>query len=82
MFAGSFSCIVLTIEFQRLMGVYIINTYIPTIMSVMMSWVAFWIDPMAVPARTGIGMITVLTVTTQAAMAMSKLPQGESSSCC
>ena len=53
--------------FQRQTGYYLIHTYIPSCLIVILSWVSFWIDHQAVPARTSIGLLTVLTITTQSA---------------
>ena len=44
------------------------------IFQVMMSWVSFWIDAQAVPARTTIGLLTVLTVVTQTTYLLQTLP--------
>ena len=55
------------LKFVRQRGYYLIHTYIPSSLTVILSWVSFWIDYNAVPARTSIGLLTVLTVTTQSA---------------
>lgn len=39
------------------MGYFTIQTYIPCILTVVLSWVSFWINKDAVPARTSLGMI-------------------------
>ncbi len=49
--------VVLTIFFDlsRRMGYFTIQTYIPCSMIVVLSWVSFWINKDAVPARTSLG---------------------------
>ena len=42
---------------------------------VILSWVAFWLNTDASPARTSIGLLTVLTMTTQSTAARAQLPR-------
>lgn len=37
------------------MGYFTIQTYIPCILTVVLSWVSFWIKKDATPARTALG---------------------------
>lgn len=50
--------VVLTVFFDlsRRMGYFTIQTYIPCTLIVVLSWVSFWINKDAVPARTSLGM--------------------------
>ena len=41
----------------------------------MLSWVSFWVDIDATPARVSLGVLTVLTMTTQSSGARSALPR-------
>uniref|UniRef100_A0A1I7VSP6 Neur_chan_memb domain-containing protein n=1 Tax=Loa loa TaxID=7209 RepID=A0A1I7VSP6_LOALO len=43
-------------------------------MLVVVSWVSFWLDKDAVPARVSLGVTTLLTMTTQASGINAKLP--------
>lgn len=52
----------------------LIDSYSLCVFQVMMSWVSFWIDAQAVPARTTIGLLTVLTVVTQTTYLLQTLP--------
>ncbi|XP_054706005.1 gamma-aminobutyric acid receptor subunit delta isoform X3 [Grus americana] len=60
---------------RRNRGVYIIQSYVPSILLVAMSWVSFWISQSAVPARVSLGITTVLTMTTLMVSARSSLPR-------
>ncbi|ESO89503.1 hypothetical protein LOTGIDRAFT_125074, partial [Lottia gigantea] len=72
---GIFPCLYADLELQRQIGFYLTQTYIPTILIVVLSWVSFWIDPHAIPARISVGLLTVLTITTQSSGARSELPR-------
>ena len=52
----------------------LIDSYSLCVFQVMMSWVSFWIDAQAVPARTTIGLLTVLTVVTQTTYLLQTIP--------
>uniref|UniRef100_A0A8C1RMZ8 Gamma-aminobutyric acid receptor subunit rho-1 n=1 Tax=Cyprinus carpio TaxID=7962 RepID=A0A8C1RMZ8_CYPCA len=43
---------------------FLLQTYFPATLMVMLSWVSFWIDCRAVPARVPLGITTVLTMST------------------
>ena len=43
-------------------------------MLVIVSWVSFWLDPNAVPARVSLGVTTLLTMSTQQASINNSLP--------
>ncbi|XP_077199542.1 gamma-aminobutyric acid receptor subunit gamma-3 isoform X3 [Paroedura picta] len=69
--------VVMTIYFDlsRRMGYFTIQTYIPCILTVVLSWVSFWIKKDATPARTALGITTVLTMTTLSTIARNSLPR-------
>ncbi|XP_045203265.2 glycine receptor subunit alpha-3-like isoform X1 [Mercenaria mercenaria] len=73
--ALNYTCITLDFELRRSFGYYITQIYIPSILIVCLSWVSFWLDMDAVPARISLGLLTVLTMTTQSAGARSSLPK-------
>ncbi|KAI8519730.1 Glycine receptor subunit alpha-3, partial [Branchiostoma belcheri] len=49
----------------RRLSYHLLQTYIPSMSIVAMSWVSFWINMESAPARTGLGVTTVLTMITQ-----------------
>uniref|UniRef100_A0A8C7YD54 Gamma-aminobutyric acid receptor subunit gamma-3 n=1 Tax=Oryzias sinensis TaxID=183150 RepID=A0A8C7YD54_9TELE len=69
--------VVMTVFFNlsRRMGYFTIQTYIPCILTVVLSWVSFWIKKDATPARTALGITTVLTMTTLSSVARTSLPR-------
>ncbi|KAK7500586.1 hypothetical protein BaRGS_00008161, partial [Batillaria attramentaria] len=73
--AGSFSCVRADFQLQRDVGYYVIQVYVPSVLIVILSWVSFWLDVEAIPARISLGVLTVLTMTTQSTGARSQLPR-------
>ena len=67
-FVSIFACphtgdyVVMTVYFDlsRRMGYFTIQTYIPCILTVVLSWVSFWIKKDATPARTALGTALLL----------------------
>ncbi|POI31643.1 hypothetical protein CIB84_004606 [Bambusicola thoracicus] len=57
------------------MGYYLIQMYIPSLLIVILSWVSFWINMDAAPARVALGITTVLTMTTQSSGSRASLPK-------
>uniref|UniRef100_A0A1I7S7V2 Gamma-aminobutyric acid receptor subunit beta n=1 Tax=Bursaphelenchus xylophilus TaxID=6326 RepID=A0A1I7S7V2_BURXY len=49
---------------SRNLGFYLMNIIIPSMLIVSISWVSFWLNREASPARVGLGVTTVLTMTT------------------
>lgn len=70
-----YSCVRFDFHMDRNMGYYITQVFIPSILIVFLSWVSFWLDIDAVPARISLGLLTVLTMTTQSAGARNNLPK-------
>ena len=48
---GDFPCLKAKFSFRRQYGFYLLQTYIPSVLIVILSWVSFWINIDAVPAR-------------------------------
>ncbi|XP_043559288.1 gamma-aminobutyric acid receptor subunit alpha-6-like isoform X1 [Chiloscyllium plagiosum] len=72
---GEYSIQIVYFFLQRKLGYYLIQTYIPCIMTVVLSQVVFWINKESVPARTVAGITTVLTMTTLSISARHSLPK-------
>ncbi|XP_047183765.1 glycine receptor subunit alpha-2 [Scophthalmus maximus] len=72
---GKFTCIEVKFFLERQMGYYLIQMYIPSLLTVILSWVSFWINMDAAPARVGLGITTVLTMTTQSSGSRASLPK-------
>lgn len=69
----NYSCIFLDIHLRRNHGYYITQIYVPSALVVVLSWVNFWLTVDAVPARISLGLLTVLTTTTQSTSFFSNL---------
>ncbi|XP_071083458.1 glycine receptor subunit alpha-4-like [Haliotis cracherodii] len=72
---GAYTCLRADVSIEREIGFYATQTYIPSILIVVLSWASFWIDHEAVPARISVGLLTVLTITTQSSGARAQLPR-------
>jgi len=72
---GNYSRLACEIQFVRSMGYYLIQIYIPSSLIVIISWVSFWLNRGATPARVGLGVTTVLTMTTLISSTNSALPK-------
>ncbi|XP_064637423.1 glycine receptor subunit alpha-2-like isoform X2 [Lineus longissimus] len=72
---GAFPCLLVKFFLKRDIGFYMIQTYVPSVLIVILSWVSFWINVDAVPARISLGVLTILTMTTQSSGARQSLPR-------
>jgi len=71
---GEYSCLTVDLTFKREFSYYLLTIYVPCCMLVIVSWVSFWLDPNAVPARVSLGVTTLLTMSTQTASINNSLP--------
>uniref|UniRef100_A0A914H3U0 Ig-like domain-containing protein n=1 Tax=Globodera rostochiensis TaxID=31243 RepID=A0A914H3U0_GLORO len=71
---GTYSCLRTVLTLKRQFSYYLLQLYIPSTMLVIVSWVSFWLDRTAVPARVTLGVTTLLTMTTQTSGINAKLP--------
>ncbi|KAI5700154.1 hypothetical protein M8J75_014970 [Diaphorina citri] len=69
------SIIQINFQLKRNTGFFVLQTYVPCSLMVCSSWVSFWIDPDAVPARVSLGVTTVLSITTIGFGGRSQLPK-------
>ncbi|XP_075212532.1 gamma-aminobutyric acid receptor subunit alpha-2-like isoform X4 [Lycorma delicatula] len=70
---GSF--IKATFVLKRNIGYFVLQMYVPCILMVCSSWVNFWIDPDATPARVQLSVTSVLSITTIGFVGRSALPK-------
>ncbi|GBN81596.1 Glycine receptor subunit alpha-3, partial [Araneus ventricosus] len=69
-----FSFLNVSFVFLRQNEYHLVQTYLPTFLIVMISWVSFWIPTDPAPARTLIGVTSSLTLATIASGIRSQLP--------
>ncbi|XP_016001327.1 gamma-aminobutyric acid receptor subunit gamma-1 isoform X2 [Rousettus aegyptiacus] len=55
--SGDYIIMTIFFDLSRRMGYFTIQTYIPCILTVVLSWVSFWINKDAVPARTSLALM-------------------------
>uniref|UniRef100_A0A8C4QVT1 Gamma-aminobutyric acid (GABA) A receptor, alpha 5 n=1 Tax=Eptatretus burgeri TaxID=7764 RepID=A0A8C4QVT1_EPTBU len=72
---GDYAVMITYFSLKRKIGYFVIQTYLPCIMTVMLSQVSFWLNRESVPARTVFGVTTVLTMTTLSISARNSLPK-------
>uniref|UniRef100_A0A3P9I3X8 Gamma-aminobutyric acid type A receptor beta3 subunit n=1 Tax=Oryzias latipes TaxID=8090 RepID=A0A3P9I3X8_ORYLA len=61
---GAYPRLSLSFKLRRNIGYFILQTYMPSILITILSWVSFWINYDASAARVALGITTVLTMTT------------------
>ena len=73
--AGNHSCLEATFHLERSLQYYLIQMYIPSTLIVIVSWLSFWLTVGAVAGRISLGVLTVLTMTTQSSSVNASLPR-------
>lgn len=71
---GKYSCLKVELIFKREFSYYMLTIYVPCCMLVIVSWVSFWLDQNAIPARVSLGVTTLLTMSTQTSGINAQLP--------
>ncbi|KAK7463217.1 hypothetical protein BaRGS_00038226 [Batillaria attramentaria] len=59
---GEFSILGVYIHLNRALGFFLLETYVPCYLIVSLSWVSFWINRDAAPARVLLGVTTILSL--------------------
>ncbi|KAK3100691.1 hypothetical protein FSP39_023858 [Pinctada imbricata] len=72
---GEFSFLKADFHLIRRIGYYLIQMYIPSLLIVMLSWVSFWLNVNSVPGRVSLGVLSVLTISTQSSTVNASLPR-------
>jgi len=71
---GEYSCLRVDLLFARQLSFFIVTVYVPCSMTVSVSWMSFWLDHKAVPARVALGVTTLLAMSTTQASIQNSLP--------
>lgn len=71
---GEYSCLKADFHLQRSLGFHMVQSYLPTVLIVVISWVSFWLDVESIPARTTLGVTTLLTISSKGSGIQSNLP--------
>uniref|UniRef100_H3CZ79 Gamma-aminobutyric acid type A receptor subunit alpha5 n=1 Tax=Tetraodon nigroviridis TaxID=99883 RepID=H3CZ79_TETNG len=72
---GQYTVMMAHFYLKRKIGYFVIQTYMPCFMTVILSQVSFWLNRESVPARTVFRVTTVLTMTTLSISARNSLPK-------
>ena len=54
-FKGNYSSLRATFKFERRMGFYLIQVYLPSLIITILSWLSFYIDPRDIGERVSLG---------------------------
>ena len=60
-----YSCLEARFTFQRQIGHFVLNGYLPTILIVVVSWYSYWLKPESTLERVSLGITTLLTIYSQ-----------------
>jgi hypothetical protein len=70
---GWYNRLYINFTLRRHIFFFLLQTYFPATLMVMLSWVSFWIDRRAVPARVSLGKIMVVLLIAQKSYSLSSL---------
>ncbi|XP_022240333.1 glycine receptor subunit alphaZ1-like isoform X2 [Limulus polyphemus] len=71
--SGKYSCLRAKLDLKRSIGHYLVQYYLPSTLIVFISWVSFWLDVDAIPARITLGVTTLLTISSESSDQQSHL---------
>ncbi|XP_042212159.1 glycine receptor subunit beta-type 4-like [Homarus americanus] len=71
---GNYSCLQAVFNLRRNIGYHLVQSYLPTSLIVVVSWVSFWLDVDAIPSRVTLGVTTLLTVCSESTSFRDKMP--------
>lgn len=72
---GNHSCLQADFHLVRNIGYYVIQMYVPSLLIVMLSWLSFWLNVNSIPGRVTLGVLSVLTISTQSSSVNASLPR-------
>lgn len=72
---GNYTCLMAKFTLRRQLGSYLVTTYIPNILIIMVSWLSFYVSVDAAPARVPLGLLSLLGLLTQASSVTQNLPR-------
>ncbi|CAI5453633.1 unnamed protein product [Caenorhabditis angaria] len=73
--SGSFSCLEAKFFMHREVGYHIANTYVPTTLCVIFSWIAVWLPEEFVEGRIFVSLTVFLTLSAENSSAKDELPK-------
>ncbi|GAB6022951.1 hypothetical protein CHUAL_007041 [Chamberlinius hualienensis] len=73
-YIGERSCLRAEIALKRPFGYHLVQSYLPTTLIVVVSWISFWLEIDAIPARVTLGVTTLLTISSETTGIRPNLP--------
>ncbi|KAA8588639.1 hypothetical protein FQN60_009984 [Etheostoma spectabile] len=70
-----YTCVEVIFTLRRQVGFYMMGVYAPTLLIVVLSWLSFWINPDASAARVPLGILSVLSLSSECTSLASELPK-------
>ncbi|XP_063587556.1 glycine receptor subunit alpha-2-like [Penaeus indicus] len=71
--SGNYSCLQAVFHLQRNLAYHLVQSYLPSSLIVVVSWISFWLDADAVASRVILGVTTLFTVCSESAAFGNKL---------